>query len=126
MYASSENISDRVAIEPRNSASIEDVGDLLKKIGFTKISGSDSAICWEQNVRYKETFTSVGRRISCFGNRYYTAFVFIDGSTPTQVKTMSEFGDTPEDRLKKYLEHMLEGFVVDVLAHHFDILDRYS
>ena len=126
MYASDDNISARVEVVPRGSIEPHHVGKVLEGVGFRRVNTDGNVRLWEQIVNHKETSTPFTRRVSYSGNGHYNAFVVIEGSTPTTIATMAELGDTPEERLRKYLQHNLEGFVVDVLAHHFEIEDMHQ
>ncbi|MBI2134563.1 hypothetical protein HYU09_01100 [Candidatus Woesearchaeota archaeon] len=126
MYASGENISARVSISPIRSAEPSHIGNVLEGIGFREVKVDRNVRLWEQIVRHQGTSTPIIRRVSYSGNGHYNAFVLVEGSTPTAVRAMAEFGDTPEERLRKYLQHNLEGFVVGVLAHYFEIEDLHQ
>ena len=125
MYASDDTISARVGLAPRDNANQAHIGKVLEGMGFRRAT-VDTVILWEQDVRHERTSTSYIRRVSHLGNGHYNAFIVVEGSTPTTIGAMAELGDTPEERLRRYLQHNLEGFVMEVLAHYFEIQDRYS
>ena len=125
MYTSDDNVSVRVKVVPRGSIEPHHIGTVLEGMGFKRAT-VDSVTLWDQTMRHERTSTSFLRRISYSGNGHYTAFILIEGSTPTTVGATAELGDNPEERLKKYLQHRLEGFVLDVLAHYFEIEETHQ
>ena len=126
MYASDDTISARVGLAPRDNANQVHIGKVLEGMGFRRVNTDGNVRLWEQPVRHKKTSTYFTRRVSYSGNGHYKAFIVIEGSTPTTIGAMAELGDTPEERLRKYLQHNLEGFVMEVLAHYFEIRDMHQ